>query len=26
LHASADYRKHLAVVHAGRALVAALKA
>jgi len=26
LHASADYRKHLAVVHAGRALAAALKA
>ena len=26
LHASADYRKHLAVVHAGRALTAALKA
>jgi len=26
LHASADYRRHLAVVHAGRALTAALKA
>jgi len=26
LHASAGYRKHLAVVHAGRALTAALKA
>jgi carbon-monoxide dehydrogenase medium subunit len=26
LHASAEYRKHLAVVHAGRALAAALKA